>query len=186
MIFDSFPFELVTQSKIIYDIDKIELETETHEWCGCTIKFYLNQKHNNISFIKKDFRVNKLFDFNDYMISLKFEICQNFELYEIHNNDRLHSLSLYNGFVSEFNTFDNTITLKFDFWKILEHSIFGNVYSHIMIRNKWGDLEEHHIISKNEINKNESVFSNNFRHSFIAYNWFKDHKITPDETIDWH
>lgn len=185
MIFDDFPFELISQNKIIYDIDKIELETETNEWCGCTIKFYLNQRHNDINCLKKDFKIQDLFDCYGYRTMKKSEICQDFELYEIHDNDRLHSVSLYNGMVSEYDAFDNKITLIFDYWRILEHSIFGNLYYHIMKRNKWG-LEEHHIILKDDINKNELVFDHNFRHSFIAYNWFKDHKITPEETIDWH
>ena len=187
MIFDSFPFELISENKIIYDIDKIELDTETNEWCGCTIKFYLNQKHNNISCLKRDFKVLDLFNYDRYI--KKSERCQDFELYEIHDNDRIHSLSLYNGIVTEYNSFDNTIILIFDYWRILEHSVFGDLYVHITTRNEWG-LENHHVILKNDINKfnnpNESVFDHNFKHSFIAYNWFKDHKITPNETLDWH
>lgn len=171
---------------------KIGIDTDSQ--CGnlhgfeCDLVFYLTQDQlHNLDEVKRIMKYSDVFDlYNDGHMRRKSDMCQDYKLYEVIDDNKQLALTLCNGMISQciFDTEEPYICLHFDYWIIEKECNLSKYYVEIGIHNDINNQMDN--FRTIDDNPHESIFEHNMKHSFLPYNWLKDHKITKDETFDWH
>ena len=198
------PFVLINE-KNNYEltVQNITIDLNNTYFGECAISFNFN---SNIT----EFELNKMFNIsyltnNDYIS--KKDIASDFKLFEFYNRQRILSLELKNGVIYEYNLDDcngNFCKVYFDWYIVSYESRVFNKINNIresqekLFKENLDRLKNQPPVGSIEwltntkkktpsyINDNESIWEHNTKHSFLPWNWFKNHKITPEETFDWH
>ena len=197
------PFVLINEkNNYELNIESIEIDLNDTIFGECTISFNFNSNVTEFD-LDEMFNISYLIN-NDY--TLKKDIVNDFKLFEFYNKQLILSLELKNGVISEYNLSsynDNFCKVYFDWYIVSNESKIFNKINNIResqeklfkenldrLKNQppIGSIEwlTYTRIKPNYENDDESIWEHNTKHSFLPWNWFKGHKITPEETLDWH
>lgn len=179
------PFVLINEkNNYELNIENIIIDLNDTIFGECTIRFNFN---SNIT----EFDLNEMFNIS-YLINNNYtskkDIVSDFKLFEFYNKQRILSLELKNGVISEYNLSDyngNFCKVYFDWYIVSNESRIFNKINDIRDRQEKllienldklknqppiGSIEWIMNTKKktpNYINDNESVWEHNFKHSFL-------------------